>query len=105
MEDWGGDVFKGDAEKSLPGAARRPDTSGSVSPQEETANWVARTLSILGVLGAEDNASFVPPGAHGWRGKGVESCWLGWGKRETRTYLFANRYSHGPLRTSRKNIN
>ncbi|TNN86559.1 hypothetical protein EYF80_003329 [Liparis tanakae] len=60
----------------MAGAARRPDMSGPVLPQQEIADWVARTLSILGILRAANSSSFVPPSAHGWAGKGLRAFGL-----------------------------
>lgn len=69
--------------------------SGTGLPQQDTTDWVARTLGILGILRAENNTSFVPCHAHGWRGKGLRAFGLGW-EDETSTYLCANQYSRGP---------
>lgn len=69
--------------------------SGPVLPQQEIADWVARTLSILGILRAENSSSVVPPSAHGWTGKGLRAFGLGQ-EDETRTYLCDTQYSRGP---------
>ena len=46
--------------------------SETVLTQQETADWKASALDILGIPQAENSTSFVPTSAHGWREKGWE---------------------------------
>ncbi len=72
--------------------------TGTALSQQETADVVVRTLDILGILRAENNASFVPT----WlEGRGAESFWLelgGWDKHISVCQSVFPR----PLRTSLK---
>lgn len=62
-----------------PGAVRKPDASGTLLSQRGTAGRVARALGSVGILGAENNISFVPASTHGQEGRAARRrlAWAG----------------------------